>query len=188
MEDIQGILERINREGVEKADAEAKRIIADAEQQAKTILADANAKAAAMRDSAERDSADYAQRAAETIQQAARDVVLGVKDGINALLETLLAKNVEKSLADEKTALDLVKGAITALTGDGEIICGAKLAAVLKAQLANEKNITIITDESLKTGFTIRLDNGRIEHAYTAEVISEELAKRLRPDLAKLLK
>jgi len=34
----------------------------------------------------------------------------------------------------------------------------------------------------------VKLDGGRVEHAFTAAAITDELAKRLRPDLAKLLK
>ena len=36
--------------------------------------------------------------------------------------------------------------------------------------------------------FLVKTDGGRVEHAFTGDVIAEELAKRLRPDLAKLLK
>ena len=42
-------------------------------------------------------------------------------------------------------------------------------------------------DDALGTGFSVKTDGGRVEHAFTGDVIAEELAKRLRPDLAKLL-
>ena len=45
-----------------------------------------------------------------------------------------------------------------------------------------------MTDETLDAGFSVRLDGGRIEHAFTGDVIATELAKRLRPELAALLK
>ena len=34
---------------------------------------------------------------------------------------------------------------------------------------------------------TVKTDGGRVEHDFTAETISAELARRLRPDLAKLV-
>ena len=49
------------------------------------------------------------------------------------------------------------------------------------------KSFTLTTDPALGAGFTVKLDGGRVEHDFTAETISTELAKRLRPDLAKLL-
>lgn len=187
MEDLQGLLEKINRDGVEKANAEAARIVGDAQAKAAAIVKEAEAAAAQAKASAEKAVADYQARAAETVKQAARDVVLGVKESVTALLERLLAKDVEAALADGKTATDLVAAAIRDLTGLGEIVAGAKLAAALKAQAAALKDFTLVTDEALGTGFSVRLDGGRVEHAFTGEVIAAELAKRLRPDLAALL-
>ena len=106
---------------------------------------------------------------------------------MTALLEQLLTKDVDRALADEKTATALVAEAINGLTGPGEITCGAKLAAALKAQVAALKSFTLVTDETIGSGFTIKTDGGRVEHAFTVETIATELAKRLRPDLAKLM-
>ena len=187
MEDLQSLLEKINREGVEKADAEAAKIIAAAQAKADALIKDALAKAAQAKAEAEKDAKAYADRAAETIRQSARDITIGVKDTLTALLENLLAKDVDRALADEKTAVSIVAEAIKDLTGSGEIRCGEKLAVALKAQLAGLKTFTIVTDESLGTGFTVKTDGGRVEHDFTPETISAELAKRLRPDLAKLV-
>ena len=185
MEDLQGLLEKINRDGVEKAEAEAKKIIDDARAKADTLIKDALAQTAQSKADAEKTSAAYAERAAETIRQSARDIVIGVKDSVTALLENLLAKDVEKALGD--SAAQIVTDAIKDLTGPGEIRCGAKLAATLKSQVSGLKSFSIVTDEALGAGFTVKLDGGRVEHDFTASTISTELAKRLRPDLAKLL-
>ena len=186
MEDLQGLLEKINRDGVEKAEAEAKRIIDDAHAKADALIKDALAKAAQTKADSEKDAKAYTDRAAETIRQSARDIVIGVKDSVTALLENLLAKDVEKTLGD--SAAQIAADAIKGLTGSGEIACGPKLAAALKAQLAANGNIKVTTDEALGAGFTVKTDGGRVEHDFTPETISAELAKRLRPDLAALLK
>ena len=188
MEDLQSLLEKINRDGVEKADAEAKRIIAEAEAKAAKIVKDAEAAAAKAKADADKESAAYAERARETLGQAARDVVLGVKNAVTALLEQMLVRGVDKAFADEQTSAQVVFEAIKDLTGPGEITCGAKLAATLKSQVAGLKSFTLTTDDTLGTGFTVKLDGGRVEHAFTGEAIAGELAKRLRPDLAKLVK
>ena len=187
MEDLQGLLEKINRDGVEKAEAEAKRIIDDARAKADTLIKDALAQTAQSKADAEKTSAAYAERAAETIRQSARDIIIGVKDSVTTLLEGLLAKDVEKALGNETAAVQIVADAIKDLTGPGEIRCGAKLAATLNSQLSTLNSFTVVTDEALGTGFTVKLDGGRVEHDFTAETISTELAKRLRPDLAKLV-
>ena len=188
MEDLQGLLEKINRDGIEKAEAEAKRIVDEAKAKAAALVSDALAQADKSKADAQRDSDAYAKRAAETIAQAARDVVLGVKDSVTALLEQLLAKNVESALANEQVAQALVAAAIRDLVGPGEIVCGAKLAKSLASQAAALKSFSVVTNEALGSGFSVKLDGGRVEHTYTAEVIAAELAKRLRPDLAALVK
>ena len=187
MEDLQSILEKINREGVEKADAEAKRIIDAAKAKADALVKEAESAAAKTKAESEKAAAAYAERAAETIRQSARDVVIGVKDAIQALLEKLLTQSVEKALADEKTCSDLMIEAIKGLTGPGEVVAGAKLAAAFKAKLAAEQTFTVVTDDTIGTGFTVKLDGGRVEHTFTVETIAAELAKRLRPDLAALV-
>lgn len=187
MEDLQSLLEKINREGIEKADAEAKKIVDEAKATAAKIIQEAQESAAREKADAEKNSADYAARAAETIRQSARDITIGVKGAITALLESVLAKDVNRALADEKTATQIVADAIRDLTGPGEIRCGANLASALKSQIAGLKSFNLTVDETLGSGFTVRLDGGRVEHDFTADVIAAELAKRLRPDLAKLL-
>jgi len=188
MEDLQSLLEKINRDGVEKADAEAKRIIDEAKNRADALLKKAQEDAARAKADADQTAAAYAERAKESVSQAARDVVLGVKDAVTALLEKALVKEVDKTLSDEKTVLDLVSTALKDLTGPGEVTCAPALAKALAARLAATGSFTVVTNASQGTGFTVRLDGGRVEHTFTGEVISAELAKRLRPDLAALLK
>jgi F0F1-type ATP synthase delta subunit len=104
------------------------------------------------------------------------------------MLEALLAKNVNAALADEKTAAALAAKALEGLDSDAEIAAAADIAAALKAQLAAKGGITVVTDDAIGSGFSVKLDNGRIEHSFTGETIAGELAKRLRPDLAALIK
>ena len=187
-EDLQSLLEKINRDGGEKANAAAEAIIADAKAKAAEIVKSANAEAAKAKADAEKASADYAARAAETISQAARDTVLKIEASVTAMLTNLLAKDVEKALADEKNVAALALDAVKGLASKAEVAAPAKLVAALKAQLAAQPNLAVVTDDSVGSGFSVRLDGGRVEHAFTGAAVAEELAKRLRPDLAKLVR
>jgi len=187
-EDLQSLLEKINRDGIEKANAESARIIETAKQKAAAIVKEAEASAEKAKADAEKTSADYAARAAETVAQSARDTILKIESAVTAMLEQLLIRDVDAALANPDTAAKLATEAIKDLTGPGEITCGSKLAAALKAQLADKKSFTLAMDDALGTGFTVKVDGGRVKHAFTGAAIAEELAKRLRPDLAKLVK
>lgn len=188
MEDLQGLLEKINREGVEKAEATAAKIVAEATAKAESLVRNARAEADKAKADAEKAAEDFMSRAKETVRQAARDTVIMVESSVKSLLEKLLLKETEKALADENTAAKLVAAAIGEMSGPGEIVCGPALAKALAADLASLGSFTVTTDESAGAGFSVKVDGGRVESAFTADVVAGELAKRLRPDLAALLK
>lgn len=189
-EDLQSLLNKINRDGVEKARSEADAIIAKAKSEAAAIVQAAKDEAAAkMAEAAKAAEAD-AERSAKTISQAARDIVIEVRKSVTALLEKLLAQNVDKTLSNEKTVAELASKVVSEFvtTGDVEVTAAGKLAAALKATLAAKGAFKVVTDETLGKGFCVKIDAGRVEHSFTEAVIAEELARRLRPELAKLVK
>ena len=189
-EELQQLLEKIQRDGVDKANAEAAAIVAKAKEEANALVKKAQEDAAAAEAKGKADAEAYAARARETISQAARDTVLKVKDDVTKLLTQLLAQNVSAALATE--AVPLAAAAVKELvTGSGaEVATSAKLVDALRAQLAAQaqNGVKVVADEMTGAGFTVKLDNGRVEHDFTDAAISEALAQRLRPDLAALLK
>lgn len=187
MEELQSLLEKINRDGVEKAEAEAAKIIAEAKARAGAIVQEAEAEAKKIVTEAEKNAADFAERAAESVRQAARDTVISVRESVTAMLEKLLTENVNAALADGNTAVALLSKALEDLCSGAEIAASAEIAAAIKAQLADRDEFKVVTDESIDAGFSVKIDNGRIEHSFTGEVIAGELAKRLRGDLAAML-
>lgn len=189
-EELQQLLEKIQHDGVEKANAEAAVILAKAKDEAAAILKDAEAKAAACRTQAETDAAAFEARARKTVQQAARDTVIEVKNGLAKLLEDLLAKDVAAGLANPAEAAKLALAAVKELgSTQVDVAAGEKLVDALRAQLAATaaSGVKVVLDESVGAGFSLKLDNGRVEHDFSEAAIVAVLAKRLRPDLARLL-
>ena len=189
-EELQQLLEKIQRDGVDKANAEAAAIVAKAKAEADAIEKKAQDDAAAAEAKGKADAEAYAARARETISQAARDTVLKVREDVTKLLTKLLAQDVSAALATE--AVPLAAAAVKELvTGSGaEVATSAKLVDALRAQLAAQaqNGVKVVADEMTGAGFTVKLDNGRVEHDFTDAAISEALAQRLRSDLAALLK
>ena len=186
-EELQSLIEKINRDGVEKANAEAERIVSAAKEQAAALLKSAKDEAAKQAADAAKKADESAAHAQETMKQAARDAIKSVQDAVQKALEKLLTADVEAALADPATATAVVGDAVRELVGKGEVTAGPKIASALKAQLAAKPNFTVVLDETLGVGFTVKLDSGRVEYDFTAATIAAELAKRLRPDLAKLM-
>ena len=186
-EELQSLIEKINRDGVEKANAEAERIVSAAKEQAAALLKSAKDEAAKQAADAAKKADESAAHAQETMKQAARDAIKSVQDAVQQALEKLLTADVEAALADPATVTAVVGDAVREIVGKGEVTAGPKIAAALKAQLAATPNFTVVLDETLDAGFTVKLDGGRVEYDFTAATIAAELAKRLRPDLAKLM-
>ncbi len=189
-EELQQLLEKIQHDGVEKANAEAAAILAKAKADAAAVLKDAETKAAALRAQAETDARAFEERARKTISQAARDTVLDVKASLGKLFDKLLAQDVSAALADPAEAARLTLAAVKDLGAvQADVAVGAKLAAALKAQLAADaaKGVQVVLDETTGAGFALRLDGGRVEYDFSEAAIAAALAKRLRPDLARLV-
>ena len=190
-EDLQSLLDKINRDGVEKARKEAEKIVEEAKAEAANIVKTAKDEAEKVKAQAAQNAEDSVRRSSETISQAARDTIKVVSGSVTNLLTSLLAANVNKALGDEKTLATLVQEAVKefAASGDVSVATSEKLAQGLKAALAGKATagIKVVLDSSVDTGFSVRLDGGRVEHSFTGEVIAQELARRLRPDLAKLV-
>lgn len=189
-EELQQLLEKIQRDGVDKANAEAKAILEKANADAKAILEKAEAEAKAIVEKAQADADAFAERAKTTVGNAARDTVIEVKNGVEKLFADLLAKDVRSALS--ASAVNLAGEAIKALaTGstDVQVAANAQLADALRAQLAADAagGVKVVTDESVGAGFSVRLDGGRVEHDFSEKAIAAALAKRLRPDLAKIV-
>ena len=150
----------------------------------------AQAEADKLRSQAEADARAYAERAAETIRQTARDTVISVENAVLKKLEAILVRNVDAALADGQMAAGLACGAVRDLASGACVAANSKFAAAIGAQLAAEAidGVDIVTDDTLGTGFRVKLDGGRVEHDYTGATVAEALAKRLRPDLARLMR
>jgi len=124
MEDLQSLLEKINRDGVEKADAKAAEILSAAKAKADDLVKSARTEAAKAKAEAEQAAADYAQRSEVTIRQAARDLVLEIQSSITALFERALAQGVDRALGDDQTVSELAAAALRELAEGGEIVLG----------------------------------------------------------------
>ena len=135
-EDLQGLLEKINRDGIEKAEASAAVIIAEAKTKAAEIVKAANDEAKRTAAEAQASAKDFIVRAEQAVAQASRDTIINLKDSIAKLLERVLTDNIDKALGDPDVAASLAAAAIEQLAGNAVISAPEKLVASLKAQLS----------------------------------------------------
>jgi V/A-type H+-transporting ATPase subunit E len=198
-DELQGLIDRIQKDGVDKAEAAAADIVAKAKAQAADLVRAAEAKAQAIVKKAEADSEVYTQRSSRTLEQAARDIVLLVGGGVTSVVESLLGQAVSRALTAD-TLKDLLTRLIQAYAQRGmsesrvEMLLSAEDQAALKQFVSESlrqeltKGLTVGADSRIKRGFTISLEGGRVRHDFTDQAIAESLAEFLRPALADLVR
>ena len=196
-EELQGLLDRIRTEGLEKADAEAKKIIQAANEKAEQIKSAAEAEAAKYLDAAKQEAAKLEQRSVSAIQQAARDIVLTVGDAVQQAFETLTNKKLSDALSGEQFSR-LVREIILAYTkeddpGGVEVLLSQKqqeqvvnyLHKTMDAEL--RKGITVQSSRGVISGFSVVLRDEGIEHDFRGETLTAAFLELLRPQLGEMV-
>ena len=197
-EELQGLLERIQKDGVEKADADAARIVKEAEAKAAEIVKQAEAKAKALLDKAREDGQLFQQRGESAVGQAARDVVLLVGDAITATLKGIVAARVDAALRADDFAT-LVKSVITAYSeGDSaagiEVLLSEAQQETVRAYLLSEMSdemsngLSVKGDKGIVSGFVVSMQESGVQHDFTGETLTNALCGLLRPQLAAIVK
>ncbi len=195
-EELKSLLERIQKDAVEKSETEGTAIIDAAKLKAAETLAKAKADADAMRAAAEKDAEAFMARAKTSLEQAARDVVLSVGETINAGLNAIVTKDVAQAMSPEVLNEMLVavvggyaagKGSIEVLLPEGQ---REPVAALFMAQLADDlrSGVELKSDSGLTGGFRVSLVDEKVVHDFSKEAIADALGQLVRPVLAEILK
>ena len=192
-DELKHLLDRIQQDGFDKADADAKQRVESATKRAREIIAEAEVKAAALRKTAEQDAEVFAARARKAVQQAGRDVVLWVGESIQHLARELVEQDVRKDISGNLLQ-ELIQTAVNGYCQNGgEVQVSAddqaKLKTWFQARMADalKKGVQLEADAKIQAGFKIRVTEQHVEHDFTAAAIADSMARLLRPDLAKLI-
>ena len=198
-EQLQSLLEKIQSEGVEKAEASANEILEQAKQKAAGIVEEAEHKASDIIKKAEAEGENFATRGKSALEQSARDVVLSLTDTINESIQNFVNKVISDKM-DKSTSLEAILAKVVEAyykgdeSSDVTIFVKSKLKAEIeKYFIANygeqlKKGLKIESDDSVIAGFTVSVDNGKVNHDFTNESITEAMAELLRPQIAEIVK
>jgi len=198
---VQELINKIKKDGIESASEEAARIKQEADTEAKQIIEAAKKTAAEITAKGKQDAERFEKAGVAALEQASRNLILAFKGEIQALLDSLVAVQLEKSYSDDvlKAIIpELIKtwsakrssgGASTlaillpeASLGKLKTFFGAKLAAELK------KGLELKSDRHLVNGFRIANKDGSAYYDFSAESVAEMLSAYLNPHLAEILK
>lgn len=196
-EDIQGLIEKIKREGIQAAEVKAHDIEAQAKQNADEIVKKARQEAEIILENAKEMSVRTEKDTQVLLKQAARDLVLAFKKELNDILNKIIAAEIKPVLNSEQIAellFVLIKDYAQA-EKEGLVITLPKadqenLQQYLFSRLKEEvkKGITFKTNDDIQAGFQISYDAGKSYYDFTEQSLIDYLSARIKPKLAELFK
>jgi V/A-type H+-transporting ATPase subunit E len=194
---VQELIDKIKKDGIESAYEEAARIKREAETEAGQIVESAKKEAADIISRGKQDAERFEKAGVAALEQASRNLVLAFKGEIQALLDKLVGRQVDASYGEDalKAVLpDILKS--WAARGEDDlavILPEAQLGRLrdwftgaLTAEL--KKGVELKSDRALAGGFRIANKDGSAYYDFSADSVAELLSAYLNPRLAEILK
>jgi V/A-type H+-transporting ATPase subunit E len=194
---LQELIDKIKKDGIESASEEAAQIKAQAESEAGRILEAARKEAADIVARGKADAERSEKAGVAALEQASRNLVLAFKGEIEALLAKIVAARVEAAYGEEalKSIIpDVVKNWAAGGKDSLDLILGeeslGKLRSYFDGALAAElsKGVELKSDRNLGAGFHIANKDGSAYYDFSAESVAELLSAYLNPRLSDILK
>ena len=195
-EDIKTLIEKINQEGVKAGQAKANEIEEQARQEAGQILEKAKIEAKKITEEAKDKISKMQEKEKALLAQAGRDLLLSLRQEINAMLEKLIVSEARAALTPENL-YKILSGVIHALSRQEkeEIIISVNkddLRALeggflTKLKEAAKKKIILKPAESIGAGFLISFDAGKSQFDFSDKALAEYIGTFLKPKLKEIL-
>jgi len=194
---VQELIDKIKKDGIESASQDAAKLKKGAEAEAKQIVEAAKKEAAEIIAKGKQDAERSEKAGVAALEQASRNLVLAFKGEIQALLDKLVAQQLETSYSSD--VLKTVLPEILKTWGEKKVNSLAvilpeaslgKVEGFFKTKLAAElkKGLELRSDRNLAGGFRIAQKDGSAYYDFSADSVAEMLCAYLNPRLAEILR
>ena len=195
---LQELIDKIKKEAVEAAEAEAASIRKTAMADAEKIVADAQVQADKILAGAKTETERMTKSGEDAIRQAGRNLLLSFRESVARELRAVVGENVDAVYSSEAFA-GLILHAVESWTQKPEaeditvFLNSEDLAKLEKSLLAALKQklsagVTLKPGDTLDGGFRIAVQDGRVYYDYSAEAVVDMLSGYLSPRVTALLK
>ena len=197
-EELQNLIERIKKEGVENAQKQAEAIVSKANTHATDLVKAAQEKAKTILKKAQSDTEVYTERSIKTLEQAARDVLISVGHGVERLFKDIIEKSLTKNLTPEEL-MKMIVAMVKAYTDKGmtetsvDVLVSPDDQEKIKKLYISKysdilgKGVEIRSDDDIIKGFKISLKDGKVYHDFTLESIADVLSSFIQPKIAEIV-
>ncbi len=197
-DELQALLDRIDEEGLKKAEARQSALLTQAQKEAEAIVAEAREQAAKIVSEAGREAELLRQKSEQALRQAARDVLLGVRAELAERVQQAVAGLLRESLDTTDLAAIVAQLCTAYPTNQGEqenieVFLGAekfdRLEAAVKAQLAGDlqKQCQLTPSKSITAGFKVAFSGKDVLYDFTDQALAEAIASHLSPRIAGII-
>lgn len=196
-EELQSLLDRINQDGVMKAEAKKNEIIADAEKKAAEIISNAKKEAAEIIANAEKEAVSVSKRAAGALEQSRRDILLQLRKELAGRLHEAIQDAGAAALAPEFMA-ELVRELALAFSAKPDSVItvrtsvknAAALDQALRAALADSftKEPKVLAGKEVANGMEVSFDGGKCFYDFTLDAVSDLLDEYIGDKLSAVFK
>ncbi|MDP2980826.1 MAG: V-type ATP synthase subunit E family protein [Candidatus Omnitrophota bacterium] len=197
-ENLKGLLEKINQEGIKSAEEKARVIEDKAGKNAEKILGDARKLADEIIRKAKAEAEKTKASADLSVKQASRDLLLGLKEDIRKTLNKIIAGEINQALSNEEIAgilADLIdkyaekngKADDIKILVKKEDLEKIKNTFVSKLKDKVKAGVEFRPSQNINAGFSISFDKGKSYFDFSDEGLLEALSAYLNPELAKLI-
>lgn len=194
MEKIQELTEKIYREGVEKGQAEADRIVQEAKETAAKIVADARLKAAEIEAAGKKAAAEMETNTKNELKLYTSQSLSALKSEIaNVLTASTVSQAVDKLVSDKDFLCKFTVALASKWVENEPIVIESADADALKAYFAKEakavldKGVTIEKVNGRAALFTVQPVDGSYKVSFGKEEFEDYFKSFLRPQLVQML-
>ena len=191
---IQELTEKIYREGVEKGNDEANRLISNAREEAAKIIEDARKEADAIILAARKNATEISENTQSEIKLFAGQALNALKTEVTSLLSNQVVSDAVKNFVSDKEFLNkfivtlaekwISDEPIVISTADAE---GLKKYFATKAKEVLDKGVKIEQVNGIKSIFSISPADGSYKVNFGEEEFENYFKEFLRPQLVEML-
>ena len=197
-EDLRGLLDKIRRQGIEKAEAESAELVTQAEAKAAEIISKARQEASDLVTNAQKEAELLIKRGESALAQAGRDAVAALKVSLRERLDNILLNQINEAMTPEFMAQIVGEMAASfAKNPDGEnsltvLVNPAKAAELEKALIGSLKadfvrNAQIFGDNNIGSGLKVAINGSDLFYDFSDSAVMEIIGAYIGPHLAAVL-
>lgn len=197
VENLDGLIQKIRQEGVERAQREADALIAAARRQAAEIVQAAESRAAQLIREAEERRQQDATALRQAQERAARDWLLAVRAELHGLLRRLIQRECSAALAGPALGELIRQVAVAWMRHNGakdlELLLNERDARALgdsfiaRLQAELDAGVSVQPHPDIRAGFQIGGRGESMRLDFTDAALAESLAAYLNPRFAVVL-